>query len=150
MKFNELNNLHFVLVGAVATIIALFVYMWLDVRSLERSATSAVTSVPQTSTQENDTVVAVSDAVSKNSQAQRDARKHEELVKTSADFFRKEASTQIKATRNIRTEATTNARTEATRNTMRAGGSTDDWMFERGQDVTGAELTDSEAISTIE
>ena len=134
MKLNGLSNSHFILVGVVAAIIALFIYMWLDMKNLERSMAPETISASQTPTLENDGAAAPRDANKEISPVQRKVMEQKELAKSSADFFRRQTGTPAAGSTNVST----------------ASSATDDWMFERGRDVTGAELTDSGAISPPE
>lgn len=121
MKLNGLNNLHFVLAGAIAAVIALFVYMCLDMRNLERSLLPEVKPTPQTSASEGNSMAAAQmetgnvsvttyhEPVKKESLPQQ-RMGHAELGEASAKFFREQTETPTP-------------------------DFSDDWMFERGEDM---------------
>ncbi len=148
MKFSIPSKSHIVLAGAVVAVIALFVYMWLDMRNLDRLPAPEVKSISQTSSSEDSGTTAAHAKIGdvpitvrrepgeRKSPLQQRSMRHEELAEVSTDFFRRQPDTAATGSANVQA----------------AGSNTDDWMFESGKDVEAAEPEpiDAEATSVPE
>ena len=144
MKLGTLSKSHIVLAGAIVAIMALAVYMWLDMRNLERSqkpeaepASQAQTPLEgnaalaaQAETGNVSSAVDREELIDKKSSPRKNRIDQQELAEASAKFFRRQA--------------------RASKAGSASAGSTDDWMFKIGENVEAEPVEDSRDKSTIE